>query len=251
MTHHMLEGRQEHEVLWTRRRSFLQAAAAWTAAGGLAAAHAQQRSNIVELRGDALLNGRPLSAQQTIQTGDQLQTGPGSALTFVLGGSAYHLRQNSHIALERGDTLNAVSILRMLTGAVISVWGRGSHRQIVTPTLTAGIRGTGVYTEVRPQEDFRSYFCNCYGTVALSAGADSTDSRASYHQSFWGEAHPVNGRRLAPAPAINHTDEELVYLAGLVGQRPAWQVMGLPPGKDGGYADPSAPLGQPPAPPQR
>ena len=32
MTHHTLEGRTEQEVLWFQRRSFLQAAAAWTAA---------------------------------------------------------------------------------------------------------------------------------------------------------------------------------------------------------------------------
>jgi hypothetical protein len=48
------------EVLWFQRRSFLQAAAAWTAMGGFAAAVAQQRSNIVELQGDALINGARL-----------------------------------------------------------------------------------------------------------------------------------------------------------------------------------------------
>ena len=48
------------------------------------------------------------------------------------------------MTVERGATLNTVSLLRLLTGAVASVWGRGSSRQIVTPTLTAGIRGTGV-----------------------------------------------------------------------------------------------------------
>jgi hypothetical protein len=57
MTQHTLQGRDEKEVLWFQRRSFLQAAAAWTAMGGFAAAHAQQRTNIVELQGDALLNG--------------------------------------------------------------------------------------------------------------------------------------------------------------------------------------------------
>lgn len=241
MSHHTLQGRQEHELLWTRRRGFLQAAAAWTALGGFAAAQAQQRSNIVELRGDALLNGKPLSAQQTIQTGDQVQTGPGSSLIFAVGSSAYHLRQNTAITIERGDTLNTVSILRMLTGAVVSVWGRGSHRQIVTPTLTAGIRGTGVYTEVRPDENFRSYFCNCYGTVELSAGADSTVSRASYHQSFWAEPQPVNGRRLTFAQAINHTDEEVEFLASLVDQRPAWEVLGLPRNKGTSYGTPAQP----------
>ena len=60
MTQHYLEGRSESELLWFQRRGFLQAAAAWSAVGGLSAAHAQARGNVVELRGDATVNGQPL-----------------------------------------------------------------------------------------------------------------------------------------------------------------------------------------------
>jgi hypothetical protein len=161
MSVHTLLGRTEDELLWFRRRGFLQAAAAWTAAGGFTAAEA---------------------------------------------------------------------------------WGRGSPRQIVTPTLTAGIRGTGVYTEIFADQDQRSYFCNCYGTVELAAGGERTVSRSDYHQSFWGEVAPKNGRLLTPANAINHTDEELELLAGLIGQRTAWQIAGRRGVKDGaGYMDPGQP----------
>ena len=238
MSRHILQGRTEEEVLWFRRRTVLQGALAWTTGGGFAAAHAQQRSNIVDLQGDALLNGQPLRRQQTIQTGDRIETGPGSNLSFVIGNSALHVRENSRIAVERGQTLNTISVLRMLTGAVVSVWGRGSSRQILTPTLTAGIRGTGVYTEVYPQDGYRSYFCNCYGTVDMSASGDRFVSESVYHQSFWGEAQPRGGRMLTPALAINHTDEELEFLAGLVDQRTAWQIAGRKGVKDGsGYMD--------------
>ena len=238
MTQHTLSGRTEDEVLWFQRRSFLQAAAAWTAMGGFAAAHAQQRSNIVELMGDATVNGERLMAQRQLQTGDQITTGPGSQLVFAIGNSSFLVRQNSRFSVERGSTLNTVSVLRMLTGAVASVWGRGSNRQIVTPTLTAGIRGTGVYTEVRPEESYRSYFCNCYGTVQMSAGNDRVVSRSTYHQSFWGEAQPKNGRLLTPAGAINHTDEEMEYLARLVNQQTAWEALGRRGLRDGkGYME--------------
>ena len=238
MTQHTLAGRTEDEVLWFQRRSFLQAAAAWTAMGGSAAAHAQQRSNIVELVGDATVNGERLQPQRQLQTGDQIATGPGSQLVFAIGNSSFLVRQNSRITVERGATLNTVSVLRMLTGAVASVWGRGNSRQVVTPTLTAGIRGTGVYTEVRPDEGYRSYFCNCYGTVDMAAGNDRLVSQSSYHQSFWGEVQPKNGRLLTPANAINHTDEELEYLARLVNQQTAWQAMGRRGVKDGkGYME--------------
>ena len=238
MTQHSLHNRSEKELLWYQRRGFLAAAAAWTASGGFAAAHAQQRSNIVELVGDAQLNGARLLPLQTIQTGDDIATGPGTSLIFVIGNSSFKVRQNSRLSVERGDSLNAVSLLRLIGGAVVSVWGKGPKRQIVTPTLTAGIRGTGVYTEIFANQDNRSYFCNCYGTVDMTAGSDKARSQSNYHQAFWGEVAPRNGRLLNPAGAINHTDEELEFLARLVSQRTAWQISGVRGVKDGrGYME--------------
>ena len=112
------------------------------------------------------------------------------------------------------------------------------------PTLTAGIRGTGVYAEVFP--DQRSYFCNCYGTVEMNARGQSALSQASYHQSFWGEVEPKNGRFLTPANAINHTDEEVEFLAQLVGQQTAWQIEGKKGVKDGmGYMEQRPPQDHP------
>ena len=224
MTQHMLQGRTEKEVLWVQRRDVIKAAAAWAIMGGLPAAIAQQRSNVVQLTGDALLNGSPLQSGQSVQTGDQLQTGPGSSMIFAVGNASFLVRQNSMVTVERGATLSTASLLRIVTGAVASVWSKGSNRSIITPTLTAGIRGTGVYTEVMPEQDSRTYFCNCYGTVELSAGGSQTVSEAQYHQSFWSA---TQGAPLSPAPAINHTDEELEFLAKLMGQRTAWQISGV------------------------
>jgi hypothetical protein len=238
MSRHILQNRSESELLWYQRRSFLGMAAAWTATGGFSSAQAQERSNIVELVGDARLNGERLLPQHTIQSGDDITTGPGSSLVFVVGNSAFRVRQNSRMAVERGPSLFSVSILRLISGGVVSVWGRGTRRQIVTPTLTAGIRGTGVYTEVLASQGGRGYFCNCYGTVEMGSGPDNILSEATYHQAFWGELQPVKGRLLTPAPAINHGDEELETLARLVGQRTAWQLTGRKGVKDGkGYMD--------------
>jgi hypothetical protein len=244
MTQHILQGRTEDEVLWFQRRSFLSAAAAWTAMGGYSAAQAQQRSNVVELTGDAQVNGQRLLPQQFIQSGDEVRTGPGTNLVFVVGNAAFQVRQNSRFLVERGNTINAVSFLRLLSGGVASVWGAGAPRKIVMPTLTAGIRGTGVYAEVFANQGNRSYFCNCYGTVEMQAHNDQVLSSADYHQAFWGEVEPKAGKHLTPAKAINHTDEELEFLARLIGQRTNWQTMGKKGTKDGrGYMDdkPDAP----------
>ena len=101
MTQHMLDNRSEKELLWYQRRSFLSAAAAWTAMGGFPAALAQQRSNIVEFVGDAQLNGARLLPQQSIQTGDEIVTGPGTTLIFVVGNASFKVRQNSRMSVER------------------------------------------------------------------------------------------------------------------------------------------------------
>lgn len=227
-----LLGRSEDELAWFRRRGLIQAAGLWVAAGGFISAHAQGRSNIVELRGDVLRNGQKLTPDQRVEAGDSIQTGPDSTAVFAVGNSAFMVRQNSRLSID-GDTPTAVKALRLLTGAVASVWGRGPERQVVLPTATAGIRGTGVYVEVFPEQAFRGYLCNCYGTVAVDAGGESVLSQSSYHQSFWAEAEPRDGKLLLPAGAINHTDDELEFLAGLINQRTAWQITGVKGSKDG------------------
>ena len=237
MTQHHLQGRSDTELLWFQRRSFLQAAAAWTAAGSWAGAQAQSRSNIVELSGDATVNGQRLRPDQSVQTGDEIVTGPRSTLIFAIGNSAFHMRQNTSMAVERGNSITAVSLLRLLNGAVVSVWGKGSRRQIVTPTLTVGIRGTGVYSEMfAGQNGARSYFCNCYGVVDLVSGSDRQVSESTYHKAVWAEKGADGQAALRSAKAINHTDEELEYLARLVGQRTAWQISGKKGNKETGEA---------------
>lgn len=230
------------ELLWFRRREVLAAAAAWTGLGGFAAAQTQQRSNIVDLQGAALLNGAAMRQDQTIQTGDTVHTGPGSQLIFVIGNAAFLARQNTQLTVERGAGLSVVSVLRLVTGAVASAWGRGGKRQIVTPTLTAGIRGTGVYAEHEPAHDSRTYLCNCYGTVAIEAGSERMVSRSEYHQSFWADPQAKDGRVLTPAGAINHSDEEMEFVARLAGERTAWEVAGRKGVHDGhGYMEPGRP----------
>lgn len=226
MTRHLLTDRSDKEVMWVQRRSFLQAATLWTTMGGGAGALAQQRSNIVTLEGDAMVNGSRLDPKQRIRVGDHLETGPDSQMVFVVGNTSFLLRQNSSMTLERSTSPNFVSLMRLVTGAVASVWAKGKQRKIITPTLTIGIRGTGVYTEVLPQNEGRSYFCNCYGTVDLAAGGESVVSQAQYHQAFWVEPEPKEGRSFSPAKKLNHTDEEMEMLAQLVKERTAWQISG-------------------------
>jgi len=73
-----------------------------------------------------------------------------------MGNASFLVRQNTLMSVERGATLNAVNLLRTTSGALASVWRKGGNRSIITPTLTAGIRGTGVYIEVLPDHGDRT-----------------------------------------------------------------------------------------------
>ena len=213
----------EKDIFWFQRRSFIQAAAAFTAAGLWLPAHAQSRSNVVELAGDAKLNGTSMRSDSIVQTGDLLQTGPNSRLTFVIGGTSMHLRQNSSLKIERGASINFVSVLRLVTGGLAAVFDKGDRRRVITPTLTAGIRGTGIYLE---SEATRSYFCNCYGSIELTSGTASLITTADYHDSYWvSPTAPKDGKIIWPTAPRNHTDEEIETLARLSAQNTAWANM--------------------------
>ncbi|MEC5214011.1 hypothetical protein RCH06_002566 [Polaromonas sp. CG_9.5] len=216
----------EQKIPWFRRRDTLKAAAAWLAMGGLPTAMAQKRSNLVQLIGDVQLNGQRLLPDQTVQTGDYLQTGPASSVIFVIGDSAFHVRANSRLSLERGKSLTTVSQLRLHSGAVASVWATSGDHQILMPGLAATFQSAGVYAQASDQPGRASYLCNCYGTLALSSGRDKTFCTSAYHQAFWATADSSEGDALMPADSINHTDAELEFLAGLINRKTAWQVTG-------------------------
>jgi hypothetical protein len=214
----------EQDILWYQRRRFLMAAAAFAGYGLSSPAIGQTRSNIVELVGDAQLNGARMRPDDIVQTGDTVRTGPNSRLTFVIGASALHLRQNTRLEISRGQGLNFISVLRLVTGAMATVFEKNSDpRRIRTATATIGIRGTGVYTEAQPD---RTYFCNCYGTTDVIAGNERIENTTQYHDSFWASSvAPRNGKAIWKAPALNHGDEELEMLARLVQQPVGWANM--------------------------
>lgn len=226
MIRSVLPSRLEQPTPWFRRRDTLKAAAAWLAMGGFPAAMAAQRSNLVQLIGGVQLNGQRLLPDQTVQTGDQLQTGPASSVIFVIGDSAFHVRANSRLSLERGKSLTTVSQLRLHAGAVASVWATSGDHQILMPGLAATFQSAGVYAQAPAQLGRASYLCNCYGTLALSSGKDKTSCTSTYHEAFWAAAGSSEGDALMPADRINHTDAELEFLARLVSQETTWQATG-------------------------
>jgi len=186
--------------------------------------------SIYSLKGELRINGQPVNADTLITSNDKLATGPGGQAIFVVGKDAFLLRENSELQLS-GDNL-LVGGLRLLTGALLSVFGKSRH-QVETPLATIGIRGTGLYVESQPD---LSYVCTCYGTTVIGpvigAGAnpDNTETITSQHHDA--PRYVSADGRIHPASFVNHTDEELMLIETLVGRTPPFALI------DDGYGGP-------------
>lgn len=182
--------------------------------------------SIYRLDGSATINGQPATLTSPIRPGDEISTGPGSRLVFAVDQDAFLLRENSQVQLEAPNVV--ISTVRMLTGALLSVFGRRTRPlRVSTALATIGIRGTGIYVESAPDQ---SYVCTCYGQTLLQAADDpgvSEDIVSQQHDApRYILPQGATGNRIQPAPFINHTDDELVMLEALLGREPPFAVFG-------------------------
>ena len=176
--------------------------------------------SIFTLEGDVRVNGRRANLDTRIQGGDLISTRDNSEVVFAVGGDSFILRSNSEMEIEGGGFF--VNALRMLTGSVLSVFGKRQPNQQLTmnsSTATIGIRGTGVYMESEPG---LTYMCTCYGQVGLYSNQDLNDSElitATHHDSpKYITDRKVRDSFIRPAPFKNHTDAELKRLEAIVGR---------------------------------
>jgi len=169
------------------------------------------------LKGSVKINGQTATTNSIISPGDEIITGENTRLVFHQGRDAYLLRSNTLMRLEGDNTF--VNTLRIVSGAVLSVFGSGDKR-IITPVATAGIRGTGTYFEVNDSE---TYLCTCYGNTSLTSNEDPSVTESistSHHESPRIIRKTAQGSHMEKAPAINHTDAELIMLEATVGRKP-------------------------------
>lgn len=185
--------------------------AAWAAGGKL------PPPGFYRISGEVTINGQPAQTGTPVRPGDTVTTGPNSEAIYIIGNDAFLQRDRTVVNIA-GDAIK--SGLRLLTGKLLSVFGKGDKR-IVTPTATIGIRGTACYLEASPD---RVYFCLCYGTADVASLKDPArvETIVSQHHD-----HPVylpaDGAQLTlPAKVIDHTDAELVLLESLVGRVPSY-----------------------------
>ena len=179
--------------------------------------------SIYLLRGKVLVNGKPAEPSMRIFGSDLVETGGDGEIVFRIESDAFILRANSRLQLTPppGDNTLAQG-LRLLTGALLSVFAHRSHR-IQTVTATIGIRGTGVYCEVEPDRD---YVCTCYGITDLAASDDpgvSATVDAGHHEPRYILRDGPADKRIRKASFRHHTDAELTLIESLVGRTPAFR----------------------------
>lgn len=186
---------------------------------GPRAARGQAPGQVRDLRGDVRINGAAATRASAIRGGDTVVTGRDGYFVFVVGQDAFMVRGGSELKLERGASAALVDALRIVTGAVGAVFARGRTLMIHAPSVTAGIRGTGVYLEARAAG---TYFCTCYGAVALAAADDPAQRElivSGRHTARTVGPPGAPAGRFSPAPFEGHTDAEMDALERAVGRR--------------------------------
>ncbi len=173
-------------------------------------------AGVRRVKGEVFINGVRAAEGQIVVDGDTVTTGPKGEIVYVIGANAYLLRDNSQVSHA---IAGAVSVLRVVSGKVLSVFGPGAKR-IEVSTATLGIRGTGCYIEAMPDQ---VYFCLCYGEADIVPTADATQARSIVtrrHDSPFYIGKDLSGPLLKAAPVVNHTDMELTMLELQVGRAP-------------------------------
>lgn len=184
------------------------------------------------LRGDVRVNGAPAREGMDVKAGDVVTTGAASEAVFVTGKDAFLVRANSRVEAQGTAGALVLTGLRIVTGAVLSVFSPGERRALYTPTATIGIRGTAVYIEA---EEARTYVCTCYGEAEIVSAMDPS-ARETVNTRHHEQPRYVMGtgapQMLMGAPVVNHTDAELTFLEALVGRRPPFvSEPGYQPGR--------------------
>lgn len=180
------------------------------------------KGSIHELEGDVSINNHIATISSTIQAGDKVSVAFGGRLVFSMGEDTYLLQEGSSLELVSNNNV-AISSLRLLTGGLLSVFGkRESATTIYTRTAAIGIRGTGVYLNSTPE---KLYFCTCYGKTDLHLGRHHTEHiESTHHHALDISGTSEKSMTMVATQVIGHTDDELRLLERYSGRQPLFDL---------------------------
>ena len=178
---------------------------------------------INRLEGTATINGKPAQVGTPVTVGDKISTGRDSQAVVVVGGDAMLMRAQTIVEIQGSG--GSISNMIVSTGKVLTVWSK-KPVAVKAATATIGIRGTGAYFEVLPEE---VYFCLCYGDALVEGpGMAPRDVQTKHHEQPLLLRREGQSLTAIPGPFRNHKDDELVMLEALCGREPPFM-------KDGTY----------------
>lgn len=184
-------------------------------------AQGRVKTGVHTVRGEASINGQPAKPGMAVNPGDKLATGRDGQIVFVVDRDAMLVRRSSSLEAAKSG-------LRLLSGAVLSVFAPKQRKELRTASATIGVRGTAVYLEAEPE---RTYVCTCYGEAVLEPVGDPNARetvRTRHHEQPRYVMAKGAPQMVMPAPMVNHTDAELEMLEALVGREPAFKGQGFP-----------------------
>ena len=186
--------------------------------------------SIYELQGRVYVDGKLANQDTFIGFNSVVETRSDSHVIFAVGKDAFILRDNGKLVIKGGKESGIITVLRLVSGKLLSVFGRRTIKQklrLATTVVTIGIRGTGVYVE---SEADRTYVCTCYGVADILSNKDKKSRErvvTKHHDSpRYILSSAAVGKAIIPAPVINHTDDELAIIEALVGRSVPFSATG-------------------------
>ncbi|MBF0340188.1 MAG: hypothetical protein HQL95_04400 [Magnetococcales bacterium] len=188
------------------------------------------RQGIHRMEGELQVDGQSVGTEAIVRPGNTVATGSGGQTVLVMEEDAFLLGAGTTVSFHPKSpsvaTTQTVHVhppdtagFTLHAGKILSVFGSGS-RTLKVPSAVIGIRGTGIFLQVEPTQD---YVCLCYGRADIRMNADPLVGESLETQ------HHESPRYLAPeglirkAPMLNHTDEELFMLEALVNRQPPFK----------------------------
>lgn len=133
---------------------------------------------IVEIKGDVLINKKPAEKNSVLSGGDEIETLHDGFIKFVFSKSAYSIKKNSVFILPEDSEK---SLGNLLKGSLLSAYKKGGDRKLKITHGVLAVRGTGIHVESGHEQ---SAVCLCYGDAELTTNYENVklSSEKKYHQ---------------------------------------------------------------------
>jgi len=182
------------------------------------------KGTIEFLSGEVLLNGAKAESGDKVLTNDIVETGKNSLCDIVFNRSNI-IRMEEETILE----INwAKSNINLKKGSISSIFEnisafltQNNNFQILTPSVTAGIRGTSFYIKV--EDELNTYICACNGSLELSSNNNENFISKSNHHKAFRFTKSGDNVEIESALLLYHNDSSMNAVAKNIGFTIDWE----------------------------